>query len=155
MQIRSALQQDAATIARYNVALARETESLELDSDTVYRGVLRALTEDRGATYWLAEIDGEVVGQLMTTREWSDWQDAWYVWLQSVYVHADFRGRGVFRSLLTHVLRNAADARDVHSVRLYVEEENDTAQQTYRRLGFTASGYHVLHRKIEKTAQNS
>lgn len=155
MQIRPATRKDAETIALFNCRLAEETEGVRLNPDTVEQGVFAALEADLGATYWLAEIDGRVVGQLMTTREWSDWHNCWYVWLQSVYVDAEFRGRGIFRALSNHVQQNAAASGDVHSIRLYVEAENHAAQETYSRLGFTSSGYHVLHRILEKTEEIS
>jgi hypothetical protein len=36
-------------------------------------GIL-ALLESRAPGYWVAEIDGRVVGQLIITFEWSDWR---------------------------------------------------------------------------------
>lgn len=148
MIIRAATIDDADVVAQFNVLLAAETEDVSLDPHTVLDGVRNALTNDLGARYWVAEIDGSIAGQLMTTREWSDWQNGWYVWLQSVYVAAEFRGKGVFRSLLQHVQRNAADAKDVYSIRLYVEEENVAARETYARLGFSPTGYVVLESRI-------
>lgn len=155
MQIRPATLEDAATIAQFNLLLAEETEERFLDRTIVERGVARALEHDLGARYVLAEQDGVAVGQLMTTREWSDWHDGWYVWLQSVFVVKDFRGCGVFRAMLAHVLRSAADCGDVFSVRLYVEKDNETAMQTYQRLGFATSDYLVMEREIEKKPRDS
>lgn len=148
MLIRRGVEADRDVISRFNCELALETEQCVLDPAIVSRGVSRALAETRGADYWLAEVDNRVIGQLMTTREWSDWRDGWYVWLQSVYVTPTSRGRGVFRSLLTHVYQNAAETGDVYSIRLYVENENQTASETYARLGFAESGYRVLERTV-------
>ena len=86
---------------------------------------------------------GQVVGQLMHTREWSDWRNGDIWWLQSVYVHEDFRRTGVFRALVEHLRAEAQASPDVVGLRLYVEEHNDRADATYERLGLPAAGYVV------------
>jgi GNAT superfamily N-acetyltransferase len=86
---------------------------------------------------------GRVVGQAAITREWSDWRDGWLWWLQSVYVEADYRNRGVFRSLYATIRAEARSAADVIGIRLYVESGNARAQATYRALGFVPGGYDV------------
>lgn len=66
------------------------------------------------------------------------------LWLQSVYVDADFRGQGVFRQLLDHSLEIASAAGDVVNVRLYVEHDNTAAMASYQKLGFVSAGYEVM-----------
>jgi ribosomal protein S18 acetylase RimI-like enzyme len=142
--IRDAVASDGATIAAFNSRIAVETEGRELDPGTVRRGV-SALLADRGkGRYWLAEDDGKVVGQLMITLEWSDWRDGMLWWIQSVYVHTDYRRRGVFSSLYQHVERLAEADPEVVGIRLYVEKENLRAQQTYDRLGMSMTDYQVM-----------
>ena len=69
---------------------------MRLDVDTLRQGI-RALLESRApGRYWVAELDGRVVGQLLITFEWSDWRNRMVWWIQSVYVAPDARGRGVF-----------------------------------------------------------
>ena len=81
------------------IALADETERLRLDADTLREGI-RALLESRApGRYWVAELDGRVVGQLLITFEWSDWRNRMVWWIQSVYVVPEARGRGVLRTL--------------------------------------------------------
>ena len=89
--IRPATADDADIITEFNYRLAFETEGRELDRDILQAGVVRGLQRGDEARYFLAELNGTVVGQLMITREWSDWRNGWTVWLQSVYVHADHR----------------------------------------------------------------
>jgi ribosomal protein S18 acetylase RimI-like enzyme len=142
--IRDAVASDGATIAAFNSRIAVETEGRELDPGTVRRGV-SALLADRGkGRYWLAEDDGKVVGQIMITLEWSDWRDGMLWWIQSVYVHTDYRRRGVFSSLYQHVERLAEADPEVVGIRLYVEKENLRAQQTYDRLGMSMTDYQVM-----------
>ena len=84
-----------------------------------------------------------VVGQTAITRDWSDWRNGWLWWLQSVYVHADHRGRGVFKALHRRIRDEALTAGDVIGIRLYVENENRRARESYRALGFEDASYAV------------
>ncbi len=65
-------------------------------------------------------------------------------WIESVYVHEDFRRRGIFTALYRHVESLAAAEPDVRGLRLYVEEENRRAQKTYESLGMAITGYRVM-----------
>jgi ribosomal protein S18 acetylase RimI-like enzyme len=82
----------------------------------------------------------------MITYEWSDWRNGNIWWLQSVYVDAAFRGRGVFRSLFSHVWRQIESNPDIAGLRLYVENGNVSAQEVYQRLGLHPAGYLVMER---------
>jgi GNAT superfamily N-acetyltransferase len=141
--VRDARPADRAIVAEFNTRLARETEGKELDPAVLARGVEKALAEPDRLRYWVAEADGRVVGQAAITREWSDWRDGWLWWFQSVYVAADWRGRGVFRALHARIRDSALAEGNVIGLRLYVEAENAAAQRTYRALGMSPGGYHV------------
>jgi len=79
----------------------------------------------------------------MVTWEWSDWRNGFLWWIQSVYVRADWRRRGVFRALHARVVEEARRAGAV-GVRLYVLRTNARALEAYGRLGMHDSGYVVL-----------
>jgi ribosomal protein S18 acetylase RimI-like enzyme len=141
--LREARAADAQTIADFNAAMAWETEHLRLDPATVLAGVKAALADAGKAIYFLAEMGGRMGAQLMVTHEWSDWRNGDIWWIQSVYVHPDFRRRGLFRKLYTHVAERAKAAGAV-GLRLYVEKENANAQRTYASLGMTETHYLVM-----------
>jgi ribosomal protein S18 acetylase RimI-like enzyme len=146
VEFRRASEADAAQIAHLNQLLAEETEGRRLPDEVVLSGVRRGLQLDPEVRYFVAESSGTVVGQLMLTREWSDWRNGWMLWLQSVYVVAACRRQGVFRRLLHYGLDHCRRTDQPVCVRLYVEEENDAAAQVYRRLGFGSAGYQVMER---------
>lgn len=146
MQIRQATADDAVTIADFNLRLADETEDHKLDRKLVENGVRNGLQKGDEVQYLVAVEDQRVIGQLMLTREWSDWRDGWMYWLQSVYVMADFRGQGVFRSLLESAIDTLKLRDDVAGVRLYVEVENEVAIRTYKKMQFKDCGYKVMER---------
>jgi ribosomal protein S18 acetylase RimI-like enzyme len=84
------------------------------------------------------------VGQLMITYEWSDWRNALFWWIQSVYVDPAWRRQGVFRCMHAKVMERAKADPGVCGVRLYVESENRIAQEVYRKVGLKTSSYAVF-----------
>src|SRR4029079_15862290 len=103
MTIRPAGFDDWETIADFNILLARETEDKQLVPETVFAGVKALLADPRHGRYFVACADGKIIGQMMHTREWSDWRNGEIWWLQSVYVHPGHRQAGVFRALYRHL----------------------------------------------------
>src|SRR5262245_46248186 len=101
--IRDARTDDAPTVVDFNCRLAWETEHKRLNPAVIGPGVDAALGRPEYARYFMAEADGEIVGQMMITYEWSDWRNGLFWWIQSVYVRDDARRRGVFRALYHHV----------------------------------------------------
>ena len=146
ISIRDALQGDVDTIAEFNARLAQETEGSMLDPGVVKAGVLAVVENPTRGRYWVAEADGRIVGQIQTTFEWSDWRNGMLWWIQSVYVHPDFRRRGVYSTLYRHVESLASRQPDVCGIRLYVERDNEPAQQTYSALGMSMTDYRVMER---------
>jgi GNAT superfamily N-acetyltransferase len=144
MHVRPATLGDLETVVRYNAAIARETESKELDLDTLQKGVAAALRKPDECRYFLAEIDGRIVGQAAITFEWSDWRNGRFWWLQSVYVEAEYRRQGVFTAIFNYIRALAHADAEACGLRLYVEEQNTRAHQTYRHMGLEPTGYVVL-----------
>ena len=144
IHIRQATLVDSATITDFNSRMAWETEQRRLDPERVGKGVTALLNDSTKGTYFVAETDGRIIGQLLITFEWSDWRNGTFWWIQSVYVAADSRGRGVFRALYQHVEKLAKQRQDVCGLRLYVEGGNDGAQGTYTRLGMKRTTYGIF-----------
>ncbi len=144
--LRRAKAADLETIVQFNLSMARETEDIILDAQTVRRGATAVMNDPRRGFYLLAEIGGRVAGQLMVTPEWSDWRNQWFWWIQSVYVAPEFRRRGLFATLFGEVHKLAAGRGDVAGIRLYVDKENTAAQKTYISLGMQESNYRMYER---------
>jgi GNAT superfamily N-acetyltransferase len=143
-KVRQARLSDVPFIVNANACLALETEGKRLSLDCVTAGVKALLGDEGKGTYFIAEVDGEVAGQLLITREWSDWRNGHFWWVQSVYVVEQLRGAGVFRSLFNHVRALAKAQPDVCGIRLYMEAHNARARRAYERLGLKQTDYQVF-----------
>jgi GNAT superfamily N-acetyltransferase len=139
--VREAIIDDVGRIVEFNRQLAFESEEKDLDPAILTLGVERALSKPEMCRYFVAVLGTEVVGQTMITYEWSDWRNGVFWWIQSVYVHPRYRGGGVFRTLHEYISTLAKAAPDVCGLRLYVDQHNNTAMATYRRLGMAPSGH--------------
>jgi ribosomal protein S18 acetylase RimI-like enzyme len=141
LTIRRAEPGDADAIAGFNRAMALETEGKALIPDLVGAGVRRLLADSSLGFYLVAEHEGRVVACLMVTNEWSDWRNGLFWWIQSVYVEAAWRRRGVYRRMYDHIRDLAQADPGICGFRLYVEKENTVAQRAYAQLGMGATDY--------------
>lgn len=142
--VRLARVSDTERITEFNLRLAAESEGLGLDPKQVRLGVQAVFRHTDRGFYLIAEAPEGVIGQLQITYEWSDWRNAFFWWLQSVYVVPEWRRRGVLRALTERVIDMARLAGDVCGLRLYAHWENDTALEAYERLGLRPLGYRLL-----------
>ena len=132
---------DKEIIAGFQIAMADESEGTILDSRTVLAGVTAGLSDPAKGTYYIAKTDdGTIAGSLFLTKEWSDWNNCSYWWIQSVYVRPDYRKMGAFTALYSEV-RKLAQADGATCLRLYVDKTNEKAKECYRRQGMDECHY--------------
>ncbi|MDQ3009635.1 MAG: GNAT family N-acetyltransferase [Acidobacteriota bacterium] len=139
-----AVPEDATAIVEFQIAMARETEELELDRDICTEGVAAVFANSKHGFYLVGEQDGRVVVSTMITYEWSDWRNGVVWWIQSVYVAPQARGQGVYKGLYAYVQELANADEDVRGIRLYVDKRNTRAQQVYTKLGMNGEHYQVF-----------
>ncbi|MBI4478419.1 MAG: GNAT family N-acetyltransferase [Acidobacteria bacterium] len=151
LEFRRATMNDATVIAQFNAAMALETENLTLDRERVRRGVEVTLRDPAKGFYVLAVAEEKVIAQTMITFEWSDWSNGMRWWVQSVYVHPDYRGRGIYRGLFEYLRGLAREAETVFSLRLYVHNENRGAQAVYQKLGFHETKYDLYQMDLPRS----
>ncbi len=149
VEVRAATRGDLEVLVNFSAAMAMETEGRELDRDRLRRGVLAVLESSAHGYYLVSERTDEagsrtILGQLLVTYEWSDWRNATFWWIQSVYVEPRWRRQGVYRRMHRYVVQSAKARQDVCGVRLYVAQHNEAAQHVYREVGLTPAGYLVF-----------
>lgn len=146
--VRMGQMRDAAALADFNIAMARETEGKELSRGPVCAGVNTVMQDPAHGFYVVAEKGGAISGSLMVTREWSDWRNGEFWWIQSVYVKPELRRQGIYRKLYEFVRAKALEKGNVCGFRLYVEQGNTVAQQTYRDLGMVETVYRMYEQEL-------
>lgn len=134
---------DIGVISDFNILMARETETLDLDPATIRAGVSAVMENDRLGYYLVAEKEGRVSACMMITYEWSDWRNGSFWWIQSVYVEKNARRSGLFKTLYDNVKHQAQIDQSCIGLRLYVEKNNDKAQKTYEALGMKRTQYNL------------
>lgn len=149
MNIRLAHGGDAQALVTFNQAMALETEGKTLDPGKIGPGVAAVFEDEKKGFYVVAEKDGGIVGGLMVTYEWSDWRNAWFWWIQSVYILPEARGTGLYSRMYEFVKKRAAEAGNVCGFRLYVETENTHAQKVYEAVGMSRSHYLMYEEESE------
>ena len=107
---------------------------------TKSNGINEVLNNPSLGWYYLAEIDGNNAGQLMITREWSDCNNGYFWWIQSVFVKKEYRKNGVYSILHNHA-KEKAEKMGAIGLRLYVDTRNKSAQSVYKKLGMVNSNY--------------
>jgi ribosomal protein S18 acetylase RimI-like enzyme len=141
LRVRMASAADGDAFVRFNRAMALETEGKELDEEIVDPGVRAVFEDPARGFYVVAESANDIVAALMVTFEWSDWRNATFWWIQSVYVTPEFRRRGLYSRLYGFVRERARSEGNVCGFRLYVDKNNLAAQNVYESLGMFASDY--------------
>jgi len=149
VNIRDAIRQDVPRLVQFSFRMAKETENRQLDDRVLNSGVNAVFDDPKRGFYLVAEVEGQVVGSLMVTAEWSDWRKGAIRWIQRGYVEAKFRHRGVFRAMYGEVRRKAKSTARVCGCRLYVEQDNAAAQVTYTRLGLVETNYKVFEENFQ------
>jgi GNAT superfamily N-acetyltransferase len=146
--VKYATLEDAQRIVDFNRAMAFETEGKDLDLDTVERGVKSVFEDESKGFYVIAAEDGAgAVGCLLVTYEWSDWRNAWFWWIQSVYIRPEYRGQKIYSRLYEFLKREAAN-HNVCGFRLYAETDNTHAQAVYMRLGMDKPSYVMFEESL-------
>ncbi len=144
INVRFAIPEDAKDIVEFQLKMARETENLALNPDTVYKGVAAVFNDNSKGKYFVAEYHGEIVASMMLTPEWSDWRNSTFLWIQSVYVMPGFRRMGLFRRMYEFVKEMVENSQEYAGLRLYVEVNNKDAQKVYNLLGMTGEHYRMF-----------
>lgn len=144
MRIRLATEDDKYIIANFQIKMAKETENIDLDPDIVENGVMSVFQDSHKGKYLVAVNYEEIIASLLLTYEWSDWRNSVVLWIQSVYVLPEYRGKGIFRMLYNYVKDIALDDENVGGIRLYVDKTNTNAMKVYNAIGMNGEHYNVF-----------
>jgi GNAT superfamily N-acetyltransferase len=140
---RGARSEDLIAIVGFQIAMALETEGLQLDQAICTQGVSAVFKNPHLGAYYVAENNHRIVGCMLIMPEWSDWRNGVVWWIHSVYVIPQERKSGVFKALY-EMIQEVGQARDdFRGLRLYVDKRNAGAQSVYQKLGMSNHHYEL------------
>lgn len=143
VEIRKAKLSDSECIVDLQLKMAQETEGLTLNKNVVTKGVHAVFQHPAHGTYWVAEEKDEILGVLLAIPEWSDWRNGTVLWIHSLYVVPEARGRGVFKKLYLNLKEQVEQSPELVGLRLYVDRQNKLAQKIYDKLGMDKEHYEL------------
>mgnify|MGYP006277252267 CR=1 FL=1 len=139
--IEKADKQSINTIVDFQIKMAYETENMELDKNTVFKGVKHIFKHPEEGYYMLCRINNDIISTLLVLYEWSDWRNGKVLWIHSVYVLPEWRGNGVFKKMYQELQKLVRNTTRYKGLRLYVEQQNKPALRVYEKLGMTGDHY--------------
>lgn len=129
-------------IAKSQVEMAFETERMQLDLHTVSLGVGAVLLDPSKGRYYIAQdSEGAPLACMLTLPEWSDWRNKTAIWIHSLYVLPEHRGKGVYRLMYEFLKNLVLNSDDLYALKLYVDKRNGRARQVYAKLGMSSDHY--------------
>lgn len=153
-EIRPARPEDASALVEMIQTMARETEGRTLATETLQAGVKAVFDNPLLGTYWVIAEGERALGCTLITIEWSDWNNAPYWWIQSLYFQPELRGQGMFHRLLSHLEAEGKRA-GACEIRLYVERNNERAIRAYEKSGFESDYYLCMTKSLNKAAERA
>ncbi len=143
-QIRKAVMNDIDSLIEFSVEEAKEAEGLTKVSDILRAGITAALNDSSKAIYWvIVDENDKPFGNVSALKEWSDWNDGYYWWIQSMFISPRYRGKGYLK-LLINAVKSEMKRENGLELRLYVHKNNKVAIRAYEKVGFMFSNYDVM-----------
>jgi ribosomal protein S18 acetylase RimI-like enzyme len=147
LKIRRAQLKDLDKLTLFVQNEARESEGLDIDKETLRKGVETALRDENIAFYWvLVDKDDEPLGNISALREWSNFHAGFYWWIQSMYILPEYRGQG-YSSQLFDAVSTKIQAQGGIELRLLVHKNNKRAIKAYTKTGFSELEYKIMSKK--------
>mgnify|MGYP006091026441 FL=1 len=145
-KIRKATYEDIGILSVFSLAVIKEGDGISVPSEHVKPGIEAVLKDETKGFYLVASQQDNLdpIGCLMITFEWSDVNNGFYWWIQSVYVDPTLRRMGVYSALHKHVVNLAKSYKNVSRIKLYVHETNTRAQTTYRTMGMNEAPHKIF-----------
>ncbi len=136
---------DASMIATLQIKMAKETEDFDLNAATVNQGVAALLQDPHKGTYYkFTSASEEIIGCVLITKEWSDWRNGNILWIQSLYIESEFRGKGIFSEVYRFFQQQVQQSDSLRGIRLYVDKSNQKAVAVYKAIGMNNQHYEMF-----------
>ena len=154
--IRSATLTDCDFIVTSQLQCIKETTGKDGSKDLVTKGVSMVLNTqswDRGK-YFIVENrqTNEPIGCFLIQRQWSDWNNLYYVLFESLYLQEEYRGMGVIQEIfyrfeLMFLERHFTEHRQHAAFKITVLCSNTRMMHVLEKEGYRKSEYIVFEKR--------
>ncbi|HET7657179.1 MAG TPA: GNAT family N-acetyltransferase [Bacillales bacterium] len=101
----------------------------------VRNGIDQVLDDDSRSRILIAEDKGEILGMALLNIGISLRDGGKYVWLNELYVHNEYRNKGIGRKLLLYIIY-WAETEQIKTIELETGVSNSVTKHLYNSLGF-------------------
>lgn len=113
-------------------------------SDEIFaRDIEGCISDNPYVEGYMFEQDGAVQGYGMAAKSFSTEYGRQCIWLEDIYIKAEYRGLGIGSQFIDYITKKYPDA----LLRLEVEEENARAVHVYKKSGFEFFEYKEMKKK--------
>ena len=113
-------------------------------SDEIFaRDIEGCISDNPYVEGYMFEQDGAVQGYGMAAKSFSTEYGRQYIWLEDIYIKAEYRGLGIGSQFIDYITKKYPDA----LLRLEVEEENARAVHVYKKSGFEFFEYKEMKKE--------
>lgn len=148
IEINSATEKDMPHLVELLAELFALESDFEPNPVKQMRGLLTILDEPELGRLFVARVKGKVVGMANALVTISTAEGGRALLLEDVIVHREYRGGGIGKQLVEHVL-HWAKQRGIVRVTLLADRDNQPALDFYQKLGFEPSHMTVLRKKLK------
>lgn len=139
LHIRPAIKEDIVFITEiYNDAIKNTVATFDTEIKSVDDRMQWFMQHDEKHPVIIAEINNQVVGWASLSK-WSDRCAYDTTVEESVYVHKDFRGRGIGKALLEIITLEAGNL-GVHTILARITEGNESSIHIHQLMGYDHIG---------------
>lgn len=142
--IRIATRDDAKEIAKFNVLFAKETVNRNISLTMTTEGVHQVFAKFNNGFYLIAELEKQIVGLTMITREWSDWSNGAFYCIQSIFVTQHEHEKEIHDAIFNKAKALAKEHDGVCGIRLFVHRDDKETQKSYENLGLQKTKYRIF-----------
>lgn len=146
LEIGFATAEDLPKLAELLAELFTLESDFKPDRDKQIRGLRAILDEPELGKLFVLRVEGKVAGMANALFTISTAEGGRALLLEDVIVAAEYRGQGLGRRLVEHVLEWARK-RGIVRITLLADRDNQAALEFYHRLGFTDSHMVVMRKK--------